>query len=103
MDIILQDLDPRETFAKWFKENPEKRPDGRGFMDFPQLSSQIGKEVLIKEVYFYTLPDIISSAEGSALVKFGETLVVASLKTEVVEPELSAPDQGFTGTNSAYI
>lgn len=49
MDIILQDLDPRETFAKWFKENPEKRPDGRGFTDFPQFSSQIGKYTLVSD------------------------------------------------------
>lgn len=51
----------------------------------------------------YISLDIISSAEGSALVKFGETLVVSTLKTEVVEPELANPDQGFIGNIYACI
>ncbi len=31
------------------------------------------------------------------LVKFGETIVVATVKTVVSEPELSAPEEGFLG------
>jgi exosome complex RNA-binding protein Rrp42 (RNase PH superfamily) len=43
------------------------------------------------------LLDIVSSAEGSVLVKFGETVVVATIKTEVSEPELSLPEEGVLG------
>jgi exosome complex RNA-binding protein Rrp42 (RNase PH superfamily) len=41
--------------------------------------------------------DIVSSADGSAMVNYGESVVVAALKTEVAEPEISKSDSGFLG------
>lgn len=42
MDLILPNLDPHETFSKWFKANPNTRPDGRTLEDLPEISFQFG-------------------------------------------------------------
>jgi hypothetical protein len=42
MDVILQDLDPREAFSAWFKANPSIRPDGRSLENIPEISFQLG-------------------------------------------------------------
>lgn len=39
----------------------------------------------------------ISTADGSALVRLGETTVVCGIKAEIAEPELDAPTTGFIG------
>lgn len=46
MDVILQDLDPREAFSAWFKANPSTRPDGRELESIPEISFQLGTHVL---------------------------------------------------------
>ena len=40
----------------------------------------------------------ISTADGSALVRLGNTTVVCGVKAEIAEPELDLPDNGFIGT-----
>ena len=42
MDIILQDLDPRETYLKWFSTNKQVRPNGRGLSEMPNISFKTG-------------------------------------------------------------
>jgi exosome complex component RRP43 len=39
----------------------------------------------------------ISTAEGSALVRVGETTIVCGVKAEIAEPELDRPEQGYLG------
>lgn len=39
----------------------------------------------------------ISTANGSALVRIGETTVVCGVKAEIAEPDLDAPSKGFLG------
>lgn len=39
----------------------------------------------------------LGTADGSALVRLGETTIVCGVKAEIAEPELDAPDQGFIG------
>jgi len=39
----------------------------------------------------------ISTADGSALVRLGNTTVVCGVKAEIAEPELDAGLQGFLG------
>lgn len=43
MEIILQDLDPREALLKWFSCNSHIRPNGRGIYDIPVLSFKSGR------------------------------------------------------------
>ena len=39
----------------------------------------------------------ISTAEGSALVRLGDTTVVCGVKAEIALPALDAPNLGFLG------
>lgn len=39
----------------------------------------------------------IGTAEGSALVRMGDTTIVCGIKAEIAEPSGAAPDEGFVG------
>lgn len=39
----------------------------------------------------------ITSADGSALVRLGETTVLCGIRAEVAEPDLLSPSSGFLG------
>eukprot|EP00795_Rhopilema_esculentum_P000490 gene490-10168_t len=56
------------------------RPDGRGLEEFKKTLLNI---------------DSISTAEGSALVKLGNTTVLCGIKAEIAQPSLDAPNGGF--------
>ena len=43
------------------------------------------------------LPGSISTADGSSLVRLGDTTVVCGVKAEIAEPDLDAPEDGFLG------
>jgi exosome complex component RRP42 len=62
-----------------------KRVDGRGFRDYREISVE---------------RDIIIKAEGSALVKLGDTSVLVGVKLEPGEPFSDAPDKGIIMTNA---
>lgn len=42
----------------------------------------------------------ISTADGSSLVRLGDTAVVCGVKAEIAEPDLDAPEDGFLGIAS---
>lgn len=92
MDLILQDLDPRESYLKWFSNNNTTRPDGRGIFEMPKISFKSGKFSNLKHI---KLLGIVSSAEGSVMVNYGETIVIAAIKSEVAEPDVDEPEKGF--------
>jgi hypothetical protein len=39
----------------------------------------------------------ISTADGSALVRLGDTTIVCGVKAEIAEPELDKPEDGYLG------
>lgn len=43
----------------------------------------------------------ISTADGSALVRVGDTTIVCGVKAEIAEPELDCPEEGFLGACAA--
>ena len=45
----------------------------------------------------------VSTADGSALVRLGDTTIVCGVKAEIAEPELDSPEQGFLGTSSPFL
>ncbi len=55
----------------------------------------------------YSLPSFttgsISTANGSALVRLGDTTIVCGVKAEIAEPDLDSPEQGFIGTTRATL
>ena len=42
----------------------------------------------------------ISTADGSALVRIGETTMLCGIKAEIAEPNLATPDEGHVGRYS---
>lgn len=47
--------------------------------------------------YGFGEPGSISTANGSALVRIGDSTIVCGVKAEIAEPDLERPDQGFIG------
>lgn len=62
-----------------------KRIDGRGFHDYREISVE---------------RDIVNKAEGSALVKIGDTAVLVGVKLEPGVPFPDTPDRGILMTNA---
>lgn len=60
------------------------RPDGREFLEYRPTIINI---------------DSISKAEGSALVKIGNTTVICGIKAELAEPDNTEPNFGFVVPN----
>lgn len=65
-----------------------KRPDGRGFNDYRPITVETG---------------VSKKAEGSALVKMGNTQVMVGVKLVLGEPFPDMPDSGVLTTNAELI
>jgi len=70
------------------KLKDEERIDGRAFDEFRKIEIELG---------------IIKKAEGSALVKLGNTQVVVGIKMQVGEPFPDVPDKGVIITNAELV
>ncbi|KAJ6619721.1 ribosomal protein S5 domain 2-type protein [Mycena sp. CBHHK59/15] len=79
---IFQRLHPRAYLERFVAESV--RPDGRSFDAWRDVSVNVGS---------------ISTANGSALVRLGETTIVCGVKAEIAEPELDTPEEGFLVPN----
>ncbi|PFH48998.1 hypothetical protein AMATHDRAFT_148629 [Amanita thiersii Skay4041] len=79
---IFKRLHPRVYLERFVAENV--RPDGREFGEWRPVSVDVGS---------------ISTADGSSLVKLGETIIVCGVKAEIAEPELERPNEGFLVPN----
>ncbi|KAF9924105.1 hypothetical protein FBU30_005869 [Linnemannia zychae] len=78
----FQKLHPAEFFRRFTTEGV--RPDGRLLDAFrPTTIHQ----------------DVITTANGSAMVRIGGTTAVCGVKAEVAEPKLDTPDQGYLVPN----
>ncbi|KAH8096594.1 ribosomal protein S5 domain 2-type protein [Cristinia sonorae] len=75
-------LHPKLYLERFLAENV--RPDGRSFDEWRDVSVNVGS---------------ISTADGSALVRMGDTTVVCGVKAEIAEPELDRPEHGFLVPN----
>ncbi len=65
-----------------------KRVDGRGLLDYRKIE---------------IVPGIIEKAEGSALVKLGETQVIAGVKIGLGTPFPDTPDEGILIVNAEIL
>ncbi|PPQ94826.1 hypothetical protein CVT25_007463 [Psilocybe cyanescens] len=79
---VFQRLHPRLYLEKYIAEGV--RPDGRAFGEGREVSVNVGS---------------ISTADGSALVRMGQTTVVCGVKAEIAEPELDRELEGFLVPN----
>ncbi|KAI0036758.1 ribosomal protein S5 domain 2-type protein [Vararia minispora EC-137] len=80
--LTFQRLHPRTYLERLLAE--DVRPDGRLPSEWRDISVNVGS---------------ISTADGSALVRIGDTTIVCGVKAEIAEPELDLPDQGFLVPN----
>ncbi|KAF9434008.1 Exosome complex component RRP43 [Entomortierella beljakovae] len=78
----FQKLHPTEFFRKFVSQGV--RPDGRLLSSFRPTTIHHG---------------VITTANGSAMVRIGGTTVVCGVKAEVAEPKLDTPDQGYLVPN----
>ncbi|KAM3869245.1 exosome complex component RRP43 [Diretmus argenteus] len=74
--------EPLEYHRSFLKENC--RPDGRELGEFRTTTLNIGS---------------ISTANGSALVKVGNTTVICGIKAELANPTVEAPSKGYIVPN----
>ncbi|XP_066506488.1 exosome complex component RRP43 isoform X3 [Hoplias malabaricus] len=74
--------EPLEYHRSFLKENC--RPDGRELGEFRLTTLNIGS---------------INTADGSALVKIGNTTVICGIKAELAAPSTDAPDKGYIVPN----
>ncbi len=71
-------LQPEEYHKQFYDES--RRPDGRsGLTALRPVSISV---------------DSITTADGSSVVKQGDTIVVCGVKLEVAEPKAETPDEG---------
>ncbi|CAG8488398.1 2906_t:CDS:10 [Ambispora gerdemannii] len=75
-------IQPKEFIKKFLEQNV--RPDGRVFRQFRKTTVNSGH---------------ISTADGSAVVRIGNTTVVCGIKAEVAEPKTSTPKEGYLVPN----
>lgn len=54
------------------------------------------KIITLHACYFMLLGSI-GTANGSALVRLGDTTIVCGVKAEIAEPDLDRPDEGWIG------
>ncbi|RKP10858.1 exosome complex component RRP43-like protein [Thamnocephalis sphaerospora] len=71
-------VQPSEYYRKFLEQ--DVRPDGRAFSQFRKTILNAG---------------CISTANGSAVVRIGDTTVVCGIKAEVAEPTLDQPAAGY--------
>ncbi|KAM8741231.1 exosome complex component RRP43 isoform 2-T2 [Acanthopagrus schlegelii] len=79
---MLMTAEPLEYHRSFLKENC--RPDGRELSEFRTTTLNIGS---------------ISTADGSALVKVGNTTVICGIKAELTNPTVEAPGKGYIVPN----
>jgi exosome complex component RRP43 len=78
---IFQRLHPKAYLERFLAE--QLRPDGRETTECRELFVHAGS---------------ISTADGSALVRLGDTTIVCGVKAEIAEPDLEQPTEGFLGS-----
>lgn len=86
-DSAFKKLQPEEYFRQHYEQG--QRPDGRkGLATLRPVSISVGS---------------ISSADGSAIVKQGDTLVVCGIKLEIAEPKAEAPKNGSSRLTVVFL
>ncbi|XP_059611410.1 exosome complex component RRP43-like [Phlebotomus argentipes] len=72
--------------VKYYRDHLSQnvRPDGRKFLEYRPISVNV---------------DSIGTADGSAIVKYGETTVVCGIKAELAVPRPAEPDSGYLVPN----
>ncbi|KAG6899991.1 hypothetical protein C0993_004610 [Termitomyces sp. T159_Od127] len=92
---VFQRLHPRVYLERFLAEN--FRPDGRVPDAWRDVNLNVG--VCVRGGLKPIEERSISTADGSALVRLGNTTVVCGVKAEIAEPELDREGEGFLVPN----
>ncbi|KFZ50779.1 Exosome complex component RRP43, partial [Podiceps cristatus] len=84
LSICFRTVEPLEYYRRFLKENC--RPDGRELGEFRATTVNVGK-------------GSITTADGSALVKLGNTTVICGVKAELAAPAVDAANKGYIVPN----
>src|SRR5262249_21674431 len=96
--LAFQRLHPRTYLERFLQE--KVRPDGRGPDDWRDIAINVGGWFGFFPCLSWSRTNLagsISTADGSALVRLGDTTVVCGVKAEIAEPDLESPQDGFLG------
>lgn len=96
---IYRRLHPKAYLERFLVE--KFRPDGRELDEWRDISVNVGESMqkpsaLLILIIFLPLGSI-STTDGSALVRLGNTTIICGIKAEIAEPELDRPEDGFLG------
>lgn len=80
--LTFQRLHPQAYLERFLSEGV--RPDGRDDSIWRNISINLGS---------------VTTADGSALVRLGDTTIVCGVKAEIAEPEIDLPNSGFIVPN----
>ncbi|NWI01864.1 EXOS8 protein, partial [Tichodroma muraria] len=86
LSICSRTVEPLEYYRRFLKENC--RPDGRELGEFRTTTVNIGKCLCS-----------ITTADGSALVKLGNTTVICGVKAELAAPAVDSVNKGYIVPN----
>ncbi|PPQ81479.1 hypothetical protein CVT24_001438 [Panaeolus cyanescens] len=92
---VFQRLHPEVYLSKYLAEGV--RVDGRSLDDDDDDDDDETERNGFRSVYVNV--GSISTADGSALVRLGDTTIVCGVKAEISEPELDNPNEGFLVPN----
>ncbi|XP_063696228.1 exosome complex component RRP43-like [Culicoides brevitarsis] len=82
---LYKEIYPVKYFRDYLQHNI--RPDGRNLLGSRPLQLNVNS---------------ITTADGSATVKLGNTVVVCGIKAEIATPTVTEPDQGYFVPNVEY-
>lgn len=83
--MILDEI--KEEYVKDLLRG-NKRPDGRGLLEYRQIKLEKG---------------LLKNAEGSCLAQIGDTKVLAGIKFDIMEPYRDRPQEGVLQVNSEFL
>lgn len=87
---LLAHLEPNQFYHQWMQTYFPKRPDNREMHQYRQMSIQPGILFYFGSTLKVILSGSIGTADGSSLVRVGETTVIAGVKAEVSEVPLGS-------------
>lgn len=93
-------LYPRKYLARFLQE--DQRSDGRSVHGWRDVAINVGECVLMCSQLatyhrFSQLTGAISTANGSALVRLGDTTIICGIKAEIAQPDWDRPAEGWIG------
>jgi exosome complex component RRP43 len=91
---VFKRLHPDEYISRFLAQG--YRPDGRKLNGWRDVSVNVGMWSLTHMSESRLIKTgSVSTADGSALIRMGDTTMVCGIKAEIAEPDSARPNEGF--------